>query len=143
MFGEPPEGLLQVILQAECWCRHVGVARCSQAAARVQRQQIFRSFEEIPSSVSDTVVLKTLLPHCVAAGSSASTSAKGYLNAVQYALTRQPMTKEVYLLSMDTACVILDCCVCLTCIDRIICTSNIAEITFVINVAQASRRAPS
>ena len=76
-------------------CSHVGVVRCSQAAARVQRQQIFRAFEEIPSSISDTAVLKTLLPHCVAAGRNSGAAGKGYFNAVQYALTRQPMTKEV------------------------------------------------
>lgn len=74
-------------------CRYQGVVKCSQAIARINRQEIIRSIEELPEPPPAPVLLHAVLPYCVAG--DAGSPRKGYLDALQYALTRTPMTKEV------------------------------------------------
>lgn len=74
-------------------CRYQGVVKCSQAIARINRQEIVRSIEELPEPPPAPMLLHAVLPYCVAG--DAGTPRKGYLDALQYALTRTPMTKEV------------------------------------------------
>jgi hypothetical protein len=91
------------IQREACWCsdgrgdeyssRYMpGVIKCSKEAARVQRQEVIRLIERPPSQVESTVLLRALLPYCVAG--EAQSASRGYLNALQYALTRVPMTKD-------------------------------------------------
>lgn len=74
-------------------CRYQGVVKCSQAIARINRQEIIRSIEELPEPAPAPLLLHAVLPYCVAG--DAGSPRKGYLDALQYALTRTPMTKEV------------------------------------------------
>lgn len=69
--------------------------RCSQAIARINRQEIIRSIEELPEPPPNPVLLHAMLPYCVAGDSQSPRH--GYLDALQYALTRTPMTKQVLL----------------------------------------------
>eukprot|EP00892_Ulva_mutabilis_P007610 jgi/Ulvmu1/5220/UM022_0013.1 len=74
--------------------KYQGIVRCSQAIARINRQEIIRSIEELPEPPPNPVLLHAMLPYCVAG--DAGSPRKGYLDALQYALTRTPMTKEEF-----------------------------------------------
>lgn len=95
----PPAQTLKVLLdksgggELDALFRYQGVVRCSQAVARINRQEIIRSIEELSEPTPAPVLLHAVLPYCVAG--EAGSHRKGYLDALQYALTRSPMTREV------------------------------------------------